>query len=61
MVLIGENIHIIAKAVSDALKDRNKKVIQDLALAQPVFLSLPWQVGLGWSGLFYLLPSRCLP
>jgi cobalamin-dependent methionine synthase I len=34
MVLIGESIHIISKHVSDAVKDRNPKVIQDLAKAQ---------------------------
>lgn len=34
MILIGESIHIISKAVSDAVKERNAKVIQDLALAQ---------------------------
>jgi 5-methyltetrahydrofolate corrinoid/iron sulfur protein methyltransferase len=34
MVLIGESIHIISKAVSDAVKERNAKAIQDLALAQ---------------------------
>lgn len=34
MILIGENIHIISKQVSDAVQDRNPKVIQDLAAAQ---------------------------
>lgn len=34
MVIIGENIHIIAKAVSAAIRERNSKVIQDLAKAQ---------------------------
>ena len=34
MVLIGESIHIISKDVSDAVKERNPKVIQDLAKAQ---------------------------
>lgn len=34
MVLIGENIHIISKAVSDAVRERNPKPIQELALAQ---------------------------
>ena len=34
MVLIGESIHVISKEVNDAVKDRNKKVIQDLAKAQ---------------------------
>ena len=34
MVLIGESIHIISKDVSDAVKERDAKVIQDLALAQ---------------------------
>ncbi len=34
MVLIGESIHIISKEVNDAVKDRNLKVIQDLAAAQ---------------------------
>ena len=31
MILIGESIHIISKAVSDAVKERDAKVIQDLA------------------------------
>ncbi len=34
MVLIGESIHIISKDVNDAVKERNQKVIQDLAQAQ---------------------------
>jgi 5-methyltetrahydrofolate corrinoid/iron sulfur protein methyltransferase len=34
MVLIGESIHIISKHVSDAVRERNPKVIQDLAKAQ---------------------------
>jgi cobalamin-dependent methionine synthase I len=34
MVLIGESIHIISKDVSDAVKERNPKLIQDLAKAQ---------------------------
>jgi cobalamin-dependent methionine synthase I len=34
MVLIGESIHIISRRVSDAVKDRNASVIQDLARAQ---------------------------
>ncbi len=34
MVLIGESIHIISKRVSDAVKERNPKVIQELAKAQ---------------------------
>jgi len=34
MVIIGENIHIIAQAVSTAIRERNAKVIQDLAEAQ---------------------------
>jgi len=34
MVIIGENIHIIAKVVNDAIKARDAKVIQDLAKAQ---------------------------
>jgi len=34
MVLIGESIHIIAKEVNDAVKERNPKVILDLAKAQ---------------------------
>ena len=34
MILIGESIHIISKNVSDAVKERNLKVIQDLAKEQ---------------------------
>jgi 5-methyltetrahydrofolate corrinoid/iron sulfur protein methyltransferase len=34
MVLIGESIHIISKNVNDAVKERNQKVIEDLARAQ---------------------------
>jgi cobalamin-dependent methionine synthase I len=34
MVLIGENIHIISKDVSLAIKERNPKLIQELAIAQ---------------------------
>jgi 5-methyltetrahydrofolate corrinoid/iron sulfur protein methyltransferase len=34
MVLIGESIHIISKHVNDAVKERNSKVIQDLAKSQ---------------------------
>ncbi|MBM4454136.1 MAG: dihydropteroate synthase [Chloroflexi bacterium] len=34
MVLIGESIHIIAQEVNDAVKERNPKVILDLAKAQ---------------------------
>ena len=34
MVIIGENIHVIAQAVSVAIRERNAKVIQDLARAQ---------------------------
>jgi 5-methyltetrahydrofolate corrinoid/iron sulfur protein methyltransferase len=34
MIIIGENIHIISKAVSQAVRERNAKVIQDLAIAQ---------------------------
>ncbi len=34
MVLIGESIHIISSLVNDAVKNRNAKVIQDLAKAQ---------------------------
>ena len=34
MVIIGENIHVIAKAVSVAIRERDAKVIQDLAKAQ---------------------------
>lgn len=34
MVLIGESIHIISKDVNDAVKERNTRVIQDLAKTQ---------------------------
>jgi len=34
MVIIGENIHVIASAVSRAVRERDAKVIQDLAKAQ---------------------------
>jgi len=34
MIIIGENIHVIAKTVSTAIADRDAKVIQDLARAQ---------------------------
>jgi len=34
MVIIGENIHVIANAVSTAISQRDPKVIQDLARAQ---------------------------
>lgn len=34
MILIGENIHIISKAVSEAVKERNPDYIQELARAQ---------------------------
>jgi 5-methyltetrahydrofolate corrinoid/iron sulfur protein methyltransferase len=34
MIVIGESIHVISKTVNDALKSRDKKVIQDLAKAQ---------------------------
>jgi cobalamin-dependent methionine synthase I len=34
MVIIGENIHVIAKAVSTAIRERDAKVIQDLSKAQ---------------------------
>lgn len=34
MVVIGENIHVIARAVSTAINERDAKVIQDLAKAQ---------------------------
>ena len=34
MVIIGENIHVIAKAVSVAIRERDATVIQDLAKAQ---------------------------
>jgi len=34
MIIIGENIHVIAKDVSIAIRERNAKVIQDLSKAQ---------------------------
>ncbi len=34
MILIGESIHIISKHVNDAVKERNPRVIQELAKAQ---------------------------
>lgn len=34
MIIIGENIHIIARTVSTAIRERNPKPIQDLAKAQ---------------------------
>jgi 5-methyltetrahydrofolate corrinoid/iron sulfur protein methyltransferase len=34
MILIGENIHIISKAVSEAVRERNPAHIQELARAQ---------------------------
>jgi cobalamin-dependent methionine synthase I len=34
MILIGENIHIISKAVSEAVRERNPAFIQELAQAQ---------------------------
>lgn len=34
MIIIGESIHIISKDVSTAVKERNPKFIQDLAVAQ---------------------------
>jgi len=34
MIIIGENLHVIAAAVSTAIKERDAKVIQDLARAQ---------------------------
>ena len=34
MLIIGENIHVIAQAVSSAVKERDAGVIQDLARAQ---------------------------
>ena len=34
MVIIGENIHVIAQAVSTAIKERDARVIQNLAKAQ---------------------------
>ncbi|RLC64169.1 MAG: dihydropteroate synthase [Chloroflexi bacterium] len=33
-VIIGENIHVLARAVSTAIRERDSKVIQDLAKAQ---------------------------
>lgn len=34
MIIIGENIHVIARAVSTAIRERDAKVIQDLAKEQ---------------------------
>lgn len=34
MIIIGENIHVIAQAVSTAISERNPKVIQELVRAQ---------------------------
>jgi len=34
MIIVGENIHVIAKVVNDAIKARDAKPIQDLAKAQ---------------------------
>lgn len=34
MILIGESIHVISKEVSDAVRDRNPKTIQELAISQ---------------------------
>lgn len=34
MIFIGESIHIISREVSTAIKERNPRVIQDLAVAQ---------------------------
>lgn len=34
MILIGESIHVISKEVSDAIRDRNPKVIQELTISQ---------------------------
>ncbi len=34
MIIIGENIHIIARTVSTAIRERNSKPIQDLAKTQ---------------------------
>ena len=34
MIIIGESIHVIAKAVNEAIKARDAKVIQDLARVQ---------------------------
>jgi 5-methyltetrahydrofolate corrinoid/iron sulfur protein methyltransferase len=34
MILIGESIHVISKEVNDAVRDRNPKIIQELAISQ---------------------------
>lgn len=34
MILIGENIHILSKTISEAIRERNPRPIQDLAIAQ---------------------------
>ena len=34
MYIIGENIHIISQKVKDALRDRDAKFFQDLAVSQ---------------------------
>ncbi len=34
MVIIGESIHVISKVISEAIRERNPKPIQDLAIAQ---------------------------
>jgi len=34
MIIIGENIHVIAREVSTAIRERDVKVIQDLTKAQ---------------------------
>ncbi len=34
MILIGENIHILSKVVSEAIKTRDEKPLQDLAIRQ---------------------------
>ncbi len=34
MILIGENIHILSKVVSEAIKGRNEKPLQELAVKQ---------------------------
>ncbi len=34
MILIGENIHILSKVVSDAIKERDEKPLQELAIKQ---------------------------
>lgn len=34
MILIGENIHILSKVVSEAIKTRNEKPLQELAVKQ---------------------------